>query len=140
MTTQAPSTDPSELTTGPSPDDTVVLYHNANCSKSRAALDYLTDLTTQRGLTLRVTPYLEQALSADDLQRLLQQLPNPPTDLVRKDANFEALKLDPEAYASEAAVIAVLLEHPKLMQRPIAVYNNQARIGRPTDALEHLFS
>lgn len=53
--------------------------------------------------------------------------------MVRHDGNFKELGLDDSAYATEDAVVALLLEHPKLMQRPIAVVGDRAVIGRPSE-------
>ena len=66
-------------------------------------------------------------------------MPDPPAELVRKDKNFAELGLDPADYESADAVIDLLLEHPKLMQRPIFVVGDRAVICRPSErALELL--
>ena len=44
-------------------------------------------------------------------------LPDEPAELVRKDKNFKELDLRPEDYTTREAVVSLLLEHPKLMQR-----------------------
>ena len=63
----------------------------------------------------------------------MAKLPDPPADIVRKDGNFEKLGLHAEDYQSEEQVVALLLEHPVLMQRPIAVVGERAVIGRPSE-------
>jgi len=47
--------------------------------------------------------------------------------------------LDPDAYQSREEVVSLLLEHPKLMQRPIVIRGQNARIARPSDKLLELF-
>ena len=66
-------------------------------------------------------------------------LESPPADLVRKDKRFEELKLKATDYTSKAQVIALLIKHPELMQRPIVVRGKRAVIARPPDKLDALF-
>ena len=56
-----------------------------------------------------------------------------PAELVRKDRRFDQLGLDAAHYVTAEAVIALLLEHPELMQRPIVVVGNRAVIARPPE-------
>lgn len=112
----------------------LLVYHNPGCSKSRGALEIL----RERGVEHDVVAYLEAPLSRADLSRLLELLPDPPGELVRKDKNFAALGLDAERYTESEAVIDLLLEHPKLMQRPIAVLGDHAVIGRPSEKVLEL--
>ena len=63
---------------------------------------------------------------------------DPPADLVRKDKNFKDLGLDAGDYTTENAVVALLLEHPRLMQRPVVVRGDRAVIARPSDKVKAL--
>lgn len=58
-----------------------------------------------------------------------------PAELVRKDPRFKELGLDPAAYTTKAAVVALLLEHPALMQRPIAVRGGRTILARPKEKI-----
>jgi arsenate reductase len=80
-----------------------------------------------------VIEYLQNPPSRADLSRLLDLLPDPPADLVRKDKRFAELGLDAADYATREQVIEVLLQHPGLMQRPIVVRGNRAVLARPSD-------
>jgi len=53
--------------------------------------------------------------------------------MVRKDGHFKDLGLNAGDYTTEDEVVALLLEHPKLMQRPIALVGDKAVIGRPAE-------
>ena len=55
-----------------------------------------------------------------------------------KDKTFKALGLDAAAYTTPEQVVDVLLEHPKLMQRPIVIRGERAVIARPSDKVEEL--
>jgi arsenate reductase len=105
----------------------VTIYHNPKCSSSRTALGEL----EARDLDLEVVQYLKSPLDRRGLEQLLDILDAPPGDLVRHDARFAELGLDPEGYSTRKAVVDVLVEHPELMQRPIIVRGKKAVIARP---------
>ena len=65
-------------------------------------------------------------------------MPDEPAELVRKDKNFKALGLDPVAYTTREAVVDLLFEHPKLMQRPVVVKGARAVIARPSERVLEL--
>jgi arsenate reductase len=112
----------------------VLLYHNPGCSKSRGALEILRG----RGVEVDVVEYLDQPPDRDALERVLELLPDPPSELVRKDKHFKELGLDATDYKSNDEVISVLLEHPRLMQRPVALAGESAVIGRPSEKVLEL--
>jgi arsenate reductase len=83
-----------------------------------------------------VVQYLKTPPDRATLERIVAALEDPVEDLVRKDANFTKLELDPADYTTGPAVVGLLLEHPKLMQRPVIVKGDRAIIGRPKDRVE----
>lgn len=82
--------------------------------------------------------YLKAPLSRDDLERFLAMLPNEPAELIREDNHFKQLGLDIGDYQDAAAVVDLLMEHPKLMQRPVVVRGDRAVIARPSELVEEL--
>ena len=113
--------------------ETVILYHNNRCSKSRAALSLL----QLRGLKTKVVPYLDTPPDAGELEQLYRRLKlDSPRGMMRtKDALYRELALDNPALGEEA-LIAAMAEHPALIERPIAVFGQQAAIGRPLENIE----
>ena len=101
----------------------VTILHNPRCSTSRKAVEAVPDAS--------VVEYLKQPLDSDALRDLLAKLEDPATDLVRRDAAFARLGLTDADVASVDQVVAVLAEHPELMQRPVLVRGDRAIIGRP---------
>ncbi|MAE47448.1 MAG: arsenate reductase (glutaredoxin) [Planctomycetes bacterium] len=97
------------------------LIYNPNCSKSRAAMELL----EQSGQDFVARDYLQQPLSAEELQRLREQLDLPVRDWVRG----ADLSLD------EAGLIAALVQDPSLLQRPIVVHGQRAIVARPPSLL-----
>lgn len=112
----------------------IVLYHNPACSKSRGAKQILED----RNVDFDIVEYLKAPLAEADLRRILELVDDPPAELVRKDGNFRELGLNTGDYTSADAVVELLVEHPKLMQRPVAVRGERAVIARPSEKVEEL--
>ncbi|WP_109473679.1 arsenate reductase family protein [Ornithinimicrobium cavernae] len=107
----------------------VTLLHNPRCSTSRSALERV----EAAGTDVEVVRYLSTPLDETQLRELLRKLEDPVTDLVRRDATFTALGLTDEDVATTDQVVALLVEHPRLMQRPVLVKGDHAIIGRPSD-------
>jgi arsenate reductase len=108
------------------------IYHNPNCSTSRHAMDEASRL----GADVNVVQYLKEPLNRDQLVDLMGRLEDPPADLVRKDGFFRELGLEAADYVDADAVADLLVEHPRLMQRPVVVKGDRAIIGRPKDRVE----
>lgn len=81
---------------------------------------------------------MKQPLSREDLAHFLDLLLEEPAALVRKDKNFTALGLNADDYVTRDAVIDILLQHPKLMQRPVIIRGEQAVIARPSEKVLEL--
>ncbi len=112
----------------------ITLYHNPSCSKSRGAKKIL----ETRGVDFDVVEYLKTPLDAAQIERLLGLLGGEPAALVRNDSHFKDLGLDADDYQSVQAVAGLLAEHPRLMQRPVAVRGDRAVIARPSELVETL--
>lgn len=87
----------------------------------------------QAGVEVDTVQYLKEPLDEAGLRTLLAQLEDPATDLVRRDAHFKELGLSDADVSNQDQVIKILVEHPKLMQRPVLVKGGRAIIGRPKD-------
>ncbi len=57
---------------------------------------------------------------------------------MRKDKHFKELGLDAGDYTTPEAVVSVLLEHPRLMERPVIIRAERAVIARPSEKVEEL--
>jgi len=82
---------------------------------------------------------LKTPLDRTTLERFLELLAGPPADLVRKDKRFKELGLDEKDYVTREQVVALLLRHPELMERPVVVQGNRAVIARPSEKVLELF-
>jgi arsenate reductase (glutaredoxin) len=111
-----------------------LVYHNPVCSKSRGALEILGD----QGADVEVIEYLKAPPARADLERILDAIPDEPAALVRKDKRFGELGLSADDYTERESVIALLLEHPELMERPVVFRGDEARICRPSEKVLEL--
>ena len=110
----------------------VILYHNPRCSKSRTTLALL----QANGVTPEVRLYLEQAPSAEELEQLLSMLGmSDARDLMRKGEEIYKLQRLSSTHLTQAELITAMVNHPKLIERPIAIHQDQARIGRPPESV-----
>lgn len=116
----------------------VTIWHNPNCSTSRFAVDTADDL----GVEVELRKYLlvAQRPSRKEIVELLDQLEDPPTELVRRDAKFKGYGLADADVQTAEQVADVLAEHPELLQRPVLVKDGHAIIGRPKDRVAPFLS
>ena len=89
----------------------------------------------ERGADFDTIEYLKTPLDRATLEGIVAMLDTPPAELVRKDRRFEELGLKAANYVSAEAVVALLLKHPELMQRPVIVNGGKAVIARPPERL-----
>jgi arsenate reductase (glutaredoxin) len=107
----------------------VTIYHNPLCSKSRQTLALL----TARGITPRIVHYLDTPPDAATLTRLLKLLSMHPRELMRThEAHYAELQLD-DVSRTDDELIAAMVSHPMLIERPIVEANGRAAIGRPPE-------
>lgn len=112
----------------------ITIYHNPRCSKSRQTLALIRD----RGIEPEIVRYLERPPSPDELKRIIDRLGVPVRDILRTgEAEYEELGLADESLDDDTLIEAVCA-HPKLLQRPIVVRGDRARIGRPPETVEEI--
>ena len=105
--------------------DKIVIYQKPTCSKCRATLSLLKD----RGEEFESINYYETPLTVDKLRELIQKLGMSVSDVLRKD--------EPSAHnlhiASDDEIIEAMVKNPDLIQRPIVVRGNKAKLCRPPE-------
>ncbi len=111
------------------------IYHNPRCSKSRQTLELL----HKQGIEPTIIEYLKTPPDFATLENLLQTLGLEPRQLMRTgEAEYKDLNLADKALSSDD-LIKAMVEHPKLIERPIVVSGKRAALGRPpTKVLEIL--
>jgi len=110
--------------------DSVTIYHNPRCGKSRETLKLIED----RGITPIVIEYLKTPPSAVELTRILGLLGKRPAEILRKKEAAEA-GIDP-AGLDDPALIAAMVANPIAIERPIVVTaSGKAALGRPPESV-----
>ena len=113
-------------------DQQVTIYHNPRCKKSKETLQLLKD----NGVKPEIIEYLNTPPSKAELQRLLDLMGIKPYELIRRQEkifkeNYKGKELSDDEW------LDVLINNPKLIERPIVVKGDKAAIGRPPEnALE----
>ena len=105
----------------------VIIYHNPKCSKSRQALKLL----HERGVEPKIVEYLKTPPDAEALARILGMLGMEPIDLIRRK-EYKDLGL-PDQQDDRKELIRLMVANPILIERPIVVMGNEARLGRPPE-------
>lgn len=114
----------------------ITFYHNPRCSKSRAALALLEDSDRD----VHVVEYLKTPPTATELKALIAALGLEPRALLRTgEDEYRELGLDNPSLGNDALVDA-MVSHPRLIERPIAVVDGRAVIGRPPERVLELLS
>ena len=114
----------------------VTIYHNPRCSKSRATLE----LIRARGVEPKVVEYLDSPPSVAELKEILRMLGIGARELARpKEVAWSDNGLDDPAVVDDE-VIAQMVAHPILIERPIVVCGGRAIIGRPPENVNQLLA
>lgn len=105
------------------------IYHNPRCSKSRQTLQLLQDNQIEPEVVL----YLETPPDKAALKSLVGKLGIGARDLLRKGEDaYKELDLKDPALSDEQLIDA-MVQHPKLIERPIVVKDDRAVLGRPPE-------
>ncbi|MEK9604447.1 MAG: arsenate reductase (glutaredoxin) [Flavobacteriaceae bacterium] len=106
------------------------IYHNPRCRKSREALQYL----EEKKVEIEVVKYLDLPIDQKTLEEVLTKIGLKPSEIVRKNE-----PLWKKQYATqkltEDQILALLIEHPKLIERPIVTTSNSGVMARPLESL-----
>ncbi len=111
------------------------IYHNNRCSKSRNTLKII----EESGVDIEIVNYLISPPSKEELKHILDLLNLPADQLIRKGEaifkeNFKGKQFSNDEW------IDIMIENPKLIERPIVVHNGKAVIGRPPENVNLLLN
>ena len=110
---------------------TIEIFHNPRFSKSRTTLALL----QERGYEPKIRLYLEDPPDSRELRTLLTKLGIGARELLRKgEQDYRELGLG-DASLDDDALIAAMVSHPRLIERPIVITGRKAAIGRPPESV-----
>ena len=112
----------------------VTLYHNPRCSNSRQTLALL----QKHNIEPEIILYLDNPPTEVQLTEILVKLAISPRQLLRQgEAEYKTHHLHDECL-SDAELIVAMVKCPKLIERPIVIMGDQAKIGRPPENILEL--
>ena len=114
----------------------VTIYHNPRCSKSRKTLDLL----RERDIDPEIIDYIADPPNSTEMVALLDKLGMGVTDIMRTGEQDYRDAREELSTMSEADLIEWLCRHPKVMQRPVVVVDQRARLGRPPEQVLEILS
>lgn len=106
----------------------ITLWHNPRCSKSRQALQLL----EEAGAQVNLRKYLVDQPTRAEIDAVCEKLGLPALAMMRVGEKiYKDLGLAGES--DPAALLEAMVEHPILIERPIAIRGDRAVIGRPPE-------
>ena len=107
--------------------DTVKIYYNPSCSKSKATLKLL----EENDINPDIVYYLETSPTPAELSEILEKLGMGIREIIRSsEPEYRELKLDDESLSADI-ILDKVCKHPVLIQRPIVTKGGRAILGRP---------
>ena len=108
----------------------LTIYHNPRCRKSREAIQYMEG----RGITLKIVKYLDQLFDVNSLGEVLKKIDMKPSEIVRRNEILWKKEYDGNNL-SEDQILKLLVEQPRLIERPIVTSGNKGVLARPIESL-----
>ena len=108
----------------------ITIYHNPRCRKSREAVQYMEG----RGVSLKIVKYLDQLFDVNSLGEVLKKIDLKPSEIVRRNEVLWKKVYDGNNL-SEDQILKLLVEQPRLIERPIVTLGNKGVLARPIESL-----
>lgn len=109
------------------------IFHNPRCRKSRETLEII----RQAGHEPEIIEYLQTPPSASELKDLLRRMDKRPEEIIRKGEDIFKLNYKGKSLTDDEW-IDVLVENPKLIERPIVVNGDKVALGRPPENVKNI--
>ena len=104
------------------------IYHNPRCGKSRQTLQMINDA----GKDIEIIEYLKDVPNEDELKSIIKLLGIAPDQLLRKNEAIYKEKFKGKSFTDDEW-IKIMIENPKLIERPIVIDGEKAVLGRPPE-------
>lgn len=111
----------------------ITVYHNPKCRKSRAGLQYIAG----KGLQHTVVDYQKVPFAPAQFKELLMKLNKRPAEILRTQEDVFKERFQDKKFTDEEW-INIMIEHPRLIQRPIVVNGYKAVIGNPPELIDSI--
>ena len=115
--------------------DQFTVYEKPTCTKCREMDRFL----RESGVDFSKVNYYLEPLSEKQLRELIRKMGIAPRELLRtSESIYRELGIGKKDL-SDDEIIALMVKHPDLMQRPIVERGERAVLGRPTENVKDLF-
>ena len=112
----------------------ITIYQKPTCSTCRAVHKAL----RESGVDFNAVDYYTDPIPEAKLRQLLGKMQLSPRDLLRtREEIYKTLRLA-ERDVSDDELIALMMAHPDLIQRPIVEKGDRAILARPADRLREI--
>jgi arsenate reductase len=111
----------------------IKVYHNPRCAKSREGVKFL----REHGLAYEVINYIEKPLNAQELKLLLMKLNMKPVQVIRTQEELYRKELKGRKFTDEEW-ITIIIQNPKLLQRPIVEGRYRAVVAVPAERIREV--
>ena len=116
--------------------NTIKIFHNPACGTSRNTLE----LIRNTGQEPEIIEYLKTPPTQAELASMIQQAGLTVRDAIRKNVEpYEQLQLEGSS-PSDAESIALMVEHPILINRPFVVTELGVKLCRPSELVLDLLT
>lgn len=109
------------------------IYHNPKCKKSREGLEYLKTKSND----YEIKHYLSNGISIDEVKEILLKSNLKPIQLIRSQEDYFKTYLKGKDFSDEEWV-QIIVQNPKILQRPIIVGNYRAVLANPPENIDKL--
>lgn len=107
------------------------VLHNSRCGKSREAVKFF----EEEQIDFKVREYLKEELSFDELKLIVEQLGVKPIEIVRTNEAIWKEEFKGKDF-SDDELIQLMIDNPKLIQRPLVLKDGKGVIGRPFENIQ----
>ncbi len=111
----------------------IKIYHNPRCKKSREGLKYLQN----KNVEFEIIEYLKEKFTAESFGKVLMLLNKKPFDLIRTQEEIYKKKLKGNDF-TDYEWTKIMIENPRLIQRPIVVGKLKAMVAQPPENIDQL--
>jgi arsenate reductase len=115
-------------------DFPITIFHNPACSTSRKTIA----LVETAGYTPKVVEYLKAGWTAEQLRDLFAAMGATAREVLRERGTPAAELGLLEPGVSDEQIIAAMVAHPILVNRPIVATPKGARLGRPIEVVREV--
>ncbi len=111
----------------------IKIYHNPRCKKSRAGLQYL----QEKNIEFKIVQYLkdEEAFTFESLKNVLKKMNAKPEEMIRKQEKIFKENYKGKTFSDDVWV-KIMVENPKLINRPIIETDDKAVWGDPPSNID----